>query len=221
MLLRRCTKQTSLAECSARSALSASTFMDWAVRDRRSISCVVEERDRTRQYAPCTTFNLTHQRIHLLLLGAGTGRAPQTTRYTARLSPFYPRCFPHTTGVVTSSSRAFDTSGLEPLDWASSATPLSADEPTVTDELLDTFSRLEVPVLVDCTAAANGEPCTRALARGIHVVAANKKPLTIATANRNEPQPLVKPTAPITMRQPWSSSTHRTNGSIRTNRRHQ
>jgi aspartokinase/homoserine dehydrogenase 1 len=50
--------------------------------------------------------------------------------------------------------------------------------------MLDTLRRMPVPILVDCTAAprmeALYEECFR---RGIHVVAANKKPLTIPCAD--------------------------------------
>ena len=54
-------------------------------------------------------------------------------------------------------------------------------------ELLDRLSRLSAPVLVDCTAAEGMEQVYAAAFRcGIHVVAANKKPLTIDYPRRQE-----------------------------------
>ena len=54
-------------------------------------------------------------------------------------------------------------------------------------ELLDRLSRLSAPVLVDCTAAEGMEQVyAAAFRRGIHVVAANKKPLTIDYPRRQE-----------------------------------
>jgi aspartokinase/homoserine dehydrogenase 1 len=53
-------------------------------------------------------------------------------------------------------------------------------------ETLDRLKRLPVPILVDVTAADGMETLYRAaFERGIHVVAANKKPLTIDTEGRN------------------------------------
>src|SRR5262249_38926965 len=52
-------------------------------------------------------------------------------------------------------------------------------------ELLDRLSRLAVPVLVDCTAADGMEDLyVEAFRRGIHVVAANKKPLALPLERR-------------------------------------
>ena len=61
-------------------------------------------------------------------------------------------------------------------DFASAAAP---EEDHDSMAVLDALSRLPVPMLVDCTAAPDMEPLYgAALSRGIHVIAANKKPLT-------------------------------------------
>ena len=156
----------------------------------RSISCVVDEDDlHTAVRSVHTAFNLTHQRIHLVLLGAGTVGSEllkQIATQQASLRTSHD-VLPVLSAVITGHARAIDPSGLDPTQWEKSASPIEVNEPTVTNNLLDTISKLEVPVLVDCTAAEGmQELYTRALDRGIHVVAANKKPLTIATRQRNQ-----------------------------------
>lgn len=55
----------------------------------------------------------------------------------------------------------------------------------ITDAFLDAFARKASPVLVDATAADGLEDLyLRALARGIHVVTANKKPLVVSYEKR-------------------------------------
>jgi aspartokinase/homoserine dehydrogenase 1 len=57
--------------------------------------------------------------------------------------------------------------------------------PPALEELLDRLSRLQLPVLVDCTAEEGMERLyVEAFRRGIHVVAANKKPLALPHQQR-------------------------------------
>src|SRR5699024_1074680 len=57
----------------------------------------------------------------------------------------------------------------------------------MTDALAEEFARLPVPILVDCTGADDMEELYhRAFDAGIHVVAANKKPLTIPWPKREK-----------------------------------
>ena len=65
------------------------------------------------------------------------------------------------------------------------AKPQRLDPQTVSDDLLDALATRAQPVLVDATAADDmDELYGRALARGIHVVTANKKPLSAAWTRR-------------------------------------
>lgn len=153
----------------------------------RSISCVVDAADvRTAVRTVHAAFHLTHQRISMLLLGAGTvGNAllgqiadqAQTLREVHEVRPVL-------VGVATSAKLAWDEEGLDPRAWQGAARTVSTPGEPVTDEVLDGLARLPVPVLVDCTAAAGMQGLyRRALERGIHIVAANKKPLTTPIAD--------------------------------------
>ncbi|MDB4933256.1 MAG: Aspartokinase [Labilithrix sp.] len=63
--------------------------------------------------------------------------------------------------------------------------PASTEPVTITDDVLDALAKRASPVLVDATAADDMEDLyVRALARGIHVVTANKKPLAAPWAKR-------------------------------------
>lgn len=65
------------------------------------------------------------------------------------------------------------------------AKPAGAERSLVDDALLDALASRPGPVLVDATAADDMEDLyERALARGIHVVTANKKPLAAAWTKR-------------------------------------
>jgi aspartokinase/homoserine dehydrogenase 1 len=78
----------------------------------------------------------------------------------------------------------FDAAGLplEGLEKRLDAVPPKGHELT---PLLDELRRLPVPILVDCTAADGLESLyTEAFRRGIHVVAANKKPLALPWSGR-------------------------------------
>jgi aspartokinase/homoserine dehydrogenase 1 len=83
-------------------------------------------------------------------------------------------------GVVDSRRALFDPAGVPPSEASArlaEVAPGRASPPDV-GPLLDKLSRLSVPVLVDCTAADGLETLyAEAFRRGIHVVAANKKPL--------------------------------------------
>jgi len=78
-------------------------------------------------------------------------------------------------GLADSRTAVFDANGIDP---ARARDLLDGGAPLDIDALLDRLKRLPVPVLVDCTASDGMEAIyERAFARGIHVVAANKKPL--------------------------------------------
>lgn len=163
----------------------------WAIAQSgsaRSIACAVDAADtevavRTVHAA----FNLASEPIHVAVLGAGVVGSElleQIRGQRAELTQTMGVDL-RVVGLSTSKRAAYDEAGLDLDDWRGvldAAGPRDAD-PTV---LLDRLQRLAVPILVDCTAADDMEAVYhQAFERGIHVVAANKKPLTIAGEDRD------------------------------------
>jgi aspartokinase/homoserine dehydrogenase 1 len=148
----------------------------------RSISCVIDAADTPVSVRTVhAAFNLAHEEVNLLVLGHGTvGRClldqiraqgeELETAHDIRL---------RLAGLADSRAAVFDEQGLDP-DAALEA--LAAGKGTLAPDprpLLERLRRLPVPILVDCTAADGQEAVyPEAFARGVHVVAANKKPLT-------------------------------------------
>jgi aspartokinase/homoserine dehydrogenase 1 len=134
-------------------------------------------------------FNLAEERVSLFVVGKGVvggalmaQLAAQTEvlrrDYGVRLS---------LVGVADSSRALFDERGL---DAAGAHERLAREgvslEARPLSSWLDELRRLPAPVLVDCTAADDMERLYHeAFRRGVHVVAANKKPLTIETEARD------------------------------------
>jgi aspartokinase/homoserine dehydrogenase 1 len=159
----------------------------------RSISCVVHAHDtRDAVRAVHAGFNLTHQRVSLLVLGAGIVGAELLAQVAEQREELKRErgLHPVVVGIATSRRLLFDRDGLDLDGWRERL----ADEPEatparfgpVTPDVLDRLARLTGPVLVDCTAADGMEELyEQAFARGIHVVAANKKPLTTPQARRD------------------------------------
>ncbi|WP_426757046.1 bifunctional aspartate kinase/homoserine dehydrogenase I [Myxococcus sp. Y35] len=166
----------------------------------RSLSCVVDAADTA--IAARTThaaFNLAHQQVSLFVLGRGTvgGQLLAQLRSQQALLRDRHGIALRVVGLADSRRALFDAAGLS-LDGLeaklASATPEAPETRTLVP-LLDALRRLPVPILVDCTAASGLETLyTEAFQRGIHVVAANKKPLALpweareallATARRN------------------------------------
>jgi aspartokinase/homoserine dehydrogenase 1 len=159
----------------------------------RSVSCVVHARDtRDAVRAVHAGFNLTHQRISMLVMGTGVVGAELIAQVRDQASGLRDRndLFPVIVGLATSRRIVFDPEGLDPAR----ASDLLADAPEVkhgpggpvSPAVLDRLARLTAPVLVDCTGADGMESLYEAaFSRGIHVVAANKKPLTLPTAQRD------------------------------------
>lgn len=153
----------------------------------RAISCVVAAEDtRVAVQAVHAAFNLAATPINVVLLGKGTvggnllsqlASARETLRATHELDV-------RLVGLVDSRNAVFDERGLAP---AEAVARLESAEPRPDDlgPLLDRLRKLPVPVLVDCTAAdAMSTLYEGALARGIHVVMANKKALTASQSSR-------------------------------------
>ncbi|XXF76735.1 hypothetical protein P2318_27310 [Myxococcaceae bacterium GXIMD 01537] len=121
--------------------------------------------------------------VHLLLLGVGTVGGNLLQQLAAQQEALV-----RTHGVALSvvglanTRRAvFDARGLDLARWRESLeqAPSQGSAPDVR-ELLGRLRRFTFPVLVDCTAAEGMEALyEEAFRLGIHVVAANKKPLTL------------------------------------------
>ncbi|EAU68637.1 aspartokinase I/homoserine dehydrogenase, threonine-sensitive [Stigmatella aurantiaca DW4/3-1] len=85
-------------------------------------------------------------------------------------------------GIVDTRHFLFQDEGISLSQWRERLTSTRRDAPETLDlpSGLDRLRRLRAPVLVDCTAADGMEHLyAAAFQRGIHVVSANKKPLTM------------------------------------------
>jgi aspartokinase/homoserine dehydrogenase 1 len=160
----------------------------------RSISCVVPADETVVGVrAVHDAFNFSHQRVSLLVMGKGTvgrellGQIESQRELLRRAHDIDVRLV----GIADTQRLLFDPDGISPSAWserleAAPATELDALGP-VTAEALDRLRRTSVPILIDVTAADGMEALyAEAFARGIHVVAANKKPLTIPMERRDE-----------------------------------
>ena len=152
----------------------------------RSISCVLDGADTPLAVRTVhAAFNFAHEELSLLILGHGVvggeliaqiqqQRPTLESRHQLRLT---------VVGLADSARHMFDERGLDLAHWRgrlAEAHPRAPSDPVeAMRPLLDRLQRLSVPVLVDCTAADGMERVySEAFARGIHVVAANKRPLS-------------------------------------------
>jgi aspartokinase/homoserine dehydrogenase 1 len=156
----------------------------------RSISCVIPAAETEVAVRTAhTSFNFSQQRVSLLVLGKGVvgGELLAQIRDQVGVLAQDHDIDLRVVGLADSGRVAFDADGLPLVDPG--ATLDERGQPR-TDDLvlstLDALQRLPVPVLVDCTAADGmGALYEQAFARGVHVVAANKKPLTVPGAARD------------------------------------
>ena len=150
--------------------------------------CAVIDADHTAVAvrAVHAAFNLAREQVSLLVLGKGTVGGNLLAQIAAERENLLRRSdlALKVVGVADSAGALFDDEGLDP--HAVRAQLDARDLPRVsTGEVLDRLARLPVPVLVDCSAADGMESLyTEALARGIHVVTANKKPLVLPQPER-------------------------------------
>ncbi len=156
----------------------------------RSISCVVDGADTTLAVRTVhAAFNLAGTETSVLLLGRGTVGG----RLLAQLEANGPALLERhhvalrLVGMVDRHHRLWEPQGLHPGKLPPRAPPSSPGRTPDVLPLLDGLARLPVPILVDCTAADGMERLYReAFRRGIHVVAANKKPLALPFAEREQ-----------------------------------
>ncbi len=151
----------------------------------RSIAAVIAAEDTPVSVRTVhAAFNFAHQKVSLLLLGKGTvgGHLIQQIQAQREILKQDHDLLLDVVGLADSRRAAFDADGI-PLDGWEEA--LGAAGPLDSKALLEDLARLPVPILVDCTAADGMEALYReAFARGIHVVAANKKPITVGWSER-------------------------------------
>jgi len=160
----------------------------------RSISCVIGAEDTALAVrAVHAAFNFAHQQVSVCVLGKGTvGR--ELYKQIHAQSAVLEREHDVSVRLVAIADRRSIVIGESGLDAAAVPDALSSERPgrhrrldntpEAMDELLATLCRLPVPVLVDLSGAEGMERLfSKALSMGIHVVSANKKPLTIPFAD--------------------------------------
>lgn len=150
--------------------------------------CAVIDADHTAVAvrAVHAAFNLAREQVSLLLMGKGTVGGHLLAQIAAERENLLRRndLALRVVGVADSAGALFDENGLDPLAVRALLDERSLPRVAVGD-VLDRLARLPVPVLVDCSAADGMEALyTQALARGIHVVTANKKPLVLPRPER-------------------------------------
>lgn len=148
----------------------------------RSIACVVDAADTAVAVRTVhSAFNFAHDEVNVLLYGIGTVGASLLDQIRAQSKGLERehRLRVRVVGVATSRWSLFDPDGL-PLDYGVEPviSPEGPAERLSDAVLLERLRRLPNPVLVDCTAADGMEHVyVAAFEAGVHVVAANKKPL--------------------------------------------
>ena len=150
---------------------------------QRSISVVVDQAALpTAVRTVHAAFHFGAGRVSLLLLGRGTvgGALLRTLAAQAPILRTAHDLDVTVVGVATSDTAVFDPDGID-LSAIDARLREGSSWPAATADILDALARLPTPILVDCTAAEGMEALyTAAFQRGIHVVGANKKPLTAA-----------------------------------------
>jgi aspartokinase/homoserine dehydrogenase 1 len=153
----------------------------------RSISCVIDAPDTAVAVRTVhAAFNLAHQQVSLFVMGTGTVGSHLIEQVSSQRKELErsQSVSLRLVGVANSTRALFDPAGV-PTENAVEKVRLAEEyDRQRMAAMLDTLRRMPVPILVDCTAAPRMETlyeeCFR---RGIHVVAANKKPLTIPCAD--------------------------------------
>jgi aspartokinase/homoserine dehydrogenase 1 len=153
----------------------------------RSISCVVDAKDTLDAVRTVhAAFNFAHQQVSLLVLGRGTVGGALLRQVCEQRDSLLSQhdVLLNIVGVAWSTGAVFDEDGVSREQWEGNEASSKGSLGDII-ALLERLRRLPVPILVDCTAADGMETLYKeAFARGIHVVSANKKPLTIPWQER-------------------------------------
>ena len=148
----------------------------------RSVSCAIDAADTTVAVRTVhATFHFAKEEVSVLVFGTGTVGSQLLAQIAAQQQKLADEhgLSVRVVGVCDSKKAAFAPGGLDLSTWAAAAVPFDGSV-AARRALLDKLRRLPLPILVDCTAAVGMEAAyTDAFERGIHVVAANKKPLTL------------------------------------------
>lgn len=165
-------------------AVGVNVFASAQGASSRSVCCAIDAADtpvavRTVHAA----FNLAHQQVSLFVLGKGTVGGELLAQIAGQAEELRAEhdVALRVVGIADSERVLFDEAGIDPGDWAErlAATGPEPDVSAGTVATLERLRRLPVPILVDCSAADGMESLYEAaFSRGIHVAAANKKPLT-------------------------------------------
>lgn len=157
----------------------------------RSISCVIAEEDATSAVRTVhDAFNFAHQTVNVFVLGRGVvgGELIDQIRDQGPIIRERHGIQLVLVGIKDSRRMWLDEDGLDlGDDWRARLGPEGEETGAQLGETaLLSLRRLPVPVLVDCTAAEDMGPFyRRVFGHGIHVVAANKKPLTVGQDARD------------------------------------
>ena len=173
-------------------ALGAAGIGVWSIAQSgsaRSIACAVDAED-TREAVRTVhaAFNFSFETVNILVLGVGVvggNLLQQIAQQQSKLRESMGIEL-RVVGIANSRQCLFDETGLDLGNWKEALDARAvADGYADLHPTLDRMRRLGAPVLVDCTAADGMEALYHAaFARGVHVVAANKKALTIAWEQR-------------------------------------
>ncbi|MFW5968301.1 MAG: bifunctional aspartate kinase/homoserine dehydrogenase I, partial [Persicimonas sp.] len=151
----------------------------------RSISCVIPADDtKVAVRTVHAGFNFAHQEVNLLVLGQGVVGSALLAQICAQQDKLESDhdVSVRVAGLANSKRLLFDETGVDLDRWSEALDARPDCEPNSFEGLcgaLDRLSRMSVPVLVDVTASDDMQRLyAEAFERGIHVVAANKKPLT-------------------------------------------
>lgn len=156
----------------------------------RSISCVIPEADTEEAVRTVhAAFNFAHQEVSLLLMGKGVvGQQLLDQLLSQReLLRADHDINLRLVGLADSQHIYFDAQGLtlDPETMLPTASTPTENSSTNRIELLERLRRMPTPILIDCTSADDMDLLYReAFIRHVHVVAANKKPLTVSMDRR-------------------------------------
>lgn len=157
----------------------------------RSVSCVVDAADtKIAVRTVHAAFAFAHHEVSLLVVGKGVVGSQLLAQISAQGEALLRDhdVMLRVVGIVGSRGAVFDERGIDLKDWrARMSEAESSGKPTDLNAMMSAVRRLPVPILVDCTAADGMEDVYKAaFSHGIHVVSANKKPLTVPGAKRRE-----------------------------------
>ncbi len=154
----------------------------------RSISAVIDEAETPSALRTVhAAFNLAHEELNVFVLGKGVVGSQLLSQLEAQRDKLEASegVRLRLVGVADSRHVLFSAQGLPFAGYRDRLAASPVGSPRDLLPRLDELRRLPVPVLVDCTAADGMEAVYHeALKRGIHVVAANKKPLALPWRER-------------------------------------